>query len=44
MTTPTIRKKADVTAHINGVNGRKKAQGLEYIFLTGATTTRPDSI
>lgn len=41
---PIIRKNAPVTIHIDGVNGRKKAQGLEVIFLTGATTTSPDSM
>lgn len=41
-TVPTIMKKAAVTAHIHGVNGRKNAQALEN-FLTGATTTSPDS-
>lgn len=33
-----------MTAHINGVKGRKNAQALEFNFLTGATTTSPDSI
>ena len=43
-TVPIIRKKAAVTAHMNGVNGLKNAQALEFDFLTGATTTSPDSI
>lgn len=33
-----------VTAHIDFVNGLKKAMALEFVFLTEATTTSPDSI
>lgn len=43
MTAPMIRKKAAVTAHIPPVNGLRKAHAFEFIFLTGATTTNPDS-
>lgn len=43
-TAPTTRKKIAVTPHINGVNGRKNAQAFEFDFLTGATTTSPDSM
>lgn len=43
MTIPTARKKAPVTIHIWGVNGRKKAQAPVFIFLNGATTTSPDA-
>ena len=31
-----------MTPHMPGVNGRRKAQGPEFNFLNGATTTRPD--
>ena len=41
---PTVRKKAAMTPHINGVNGCKNSQALEFNFLIGATTTSPDSI
>uniref|UniRef100_A0A7C9DWG7 Uncharacterized protein n=1 Tax=Opuntia streptacantha TaxID=393608 RepID=A0A7C9DWG7_OPUST len=44
ITAPTIRKNAPVTAHICAVNGLKNAQALEYNFLTGATTTSPESV
>jgi hypothetical protein len=37
-------KKIAVIPHIFGVNGLKNAQALEFNFLTGATTTSPDSI
>lgn len=37
-------KEAAVAHHILAVNGRKKAQALEFNFFTGATTTRPDSM
>ena len=43
-TAPTRRKDIPVTHHINGVNGLKNAQALEFNFQTGATTTSPDSI
>lgn len=43
-TVPTTRKKTPVTAHISGVKGRKNAQAFEFSFLTGATTTSPDSM
>lgn len=43
-TAPTIRKKAAVTPHIKGVNGRKKAQALEFNFLKGASMNSPDSM
>lgn len=39
-----MRKNAAVVIHISLVNGFRKAQALEFIFLTGATTTNPDSI
>lgn len=39
-----MRKKAAVTPHIDGVNGLKKAQALEFNFLTGTTTTNPESM
>lgn len=39
-----MTKNAAVTAHIFAVNGLRKAQALECTFLTGATTTNPDSI
>lgn len=37
-------KKQAVTPHISRVNGLKNAKAPEFIFLTGATTTSPDSI
>ena len=43
-TMPIVRKKAAMTPHIIGVKGRKNSQALEFNFLTGATTTSPDSI
>lgn len=43
-TDPTMRKKKAVTHHSFQVNGLKKAHALESDFLTGATTTSPDSI
>ena len=43
-TTPTTRKKTPVTHHNCGVNGLRNAQALEFNFLIGATTTRPESI
>lgn len=43
-TSPIIRKKAAVTPHIDGENGRKNVQALEFSFKTGTTTTSPDSI
>jgi len=39
-----MRKKAAVTAHIGGVKGRKNAHGVSFSFVTGATTTSPDSM
>lgn len=33
-----------MTAHITGVNGLRNDQALEFNFLTGATTTSPDSM
>lgn len=41
---PTSRRKAPVTIHMFLENGLKKAQVLDFNFLTGATTTSPDSI
>lgn len=43
-TAPITRKDTAVMHHIFGVNGRKKAQALEFNFLTGATITKPDSM
>lgn len=43
-TAPTKRKKAPVTHHIGTVNGFRKAQGFDFTFQAGVTTTRPDSI
>lgn len=43
-TAPTTKKNIPVTNHIIGVNGLRKAQALDFIFLIGATTTSPDSI
>ena len=37
-------KDTPITHHIMGVKGRKNAQALDSWVLTGATTTRPDSI
>lgn len=42
-TIPMTRKKAAVTAHKVGENGRKNAQAPVFIFLNGATTTSPDA-
>lgn len=39
-----MRKQAAVTPHIDGVNGRKKAQALVLNVFTFVTTTSPDSI
>jgi len=36
------RKKVAVTIHIRVVNGCRKAQPPELIFVNGATTTSPD--
>lgn len=43
-TTPTKRKKAPVTPHISQLNGLRKAQAVDFTFLTGVTTTSPDSM
>jgi hypothetical protein len=42
-TIPTKKKKQAVTIHIKGVNGCRKDQPPELIFLKGATTTSPDA-
>lgn len=43
-TTQTTKKYIHVTNHIIGVNGLKKAQALDFIFLIGVTTTSLDSM
>lgn len=41
---PPIMKKIPIRHHIWAVNGCRNAQALEGSFLTGATTTSPDSM
>uniref|UniRef100_A0A7C9ACR3 Uncharacterized protein n=1 Tax=Opuntia streptacantha TaxID=393608 RepID=A0A7C9ACR3_OPUST len=42
ITAPIAKKHTAMTPHMPGVNGRRKAQGPEFNFFNGATTTRPD--
>ena len=44
MTPPKMMIDTQVTHHIFGVSGHKNAHASESMVLTGATTTRPDSI
>lgn len=43
ITIPTRRKKAALTPHSSGENGRRNAQAPVFNFLNGATMTSPDA-
>ena len=43
-TAPMIMKNMPVVIHISRLNGFRNAHGFELLFVTGTTTTSPDSM